>query len=145
MTYPPSTQPGFHRRRGGKETRQCANAQQCVCSRCPDPSLPSRSDAQVALQSHKHIVSKISRLHEKSYSSDHQEQNLHSCQKCARKQRATIVGDLPGEGRRWGKIRPAGTISREVMRRESWGRRSLRWIHSTSSPHLWQGFLGKKF
>jgi hypothetical protein len=34
-------------------------------------------------------------------------------------------GDLPCEGREWGKIRPAGTISREVMRAGQQSKRSL--------------------
>ena len=34
-------------------------------------------------------------------------------------------GDLPFEGRTWGKNRPAGTISREVMRTKSILRMSI--------------------
>ena len=59
---------------------------------------------------------KTSRLHEKSYPSDHEEQDLLLLPEMRAKATGDDVGDLPCEGRKWGKIRPAGTISREVMR-----------------------------
>jgi|SRR6266568_5742570 len=105
---PPSKQPGFLGRRRGKEARQHADEQRRVRSlRTPVTQiLPNWSDAQVALQSHKQMVSKTSQLHEKSYPSDHEEQDLPCCQKCARKQRATMVGTSHAREENGGKSDP---------------------------------------
>lgn len=56
--------------------------------------LPSPADQtrRWSLQLRKQTGSKTWRLHEKSYSSNHEEQDLPRCQKCGRKQRAMIVG-----------------------------------------------------
>ena len=133
--------------RGGKETRQRPNAQQCVHSlRTPVARiLPSPADQtrRQPFQSRKQTVSKISRLHEKSCSSDHEEQHLPCSQKCARKQRAMMVGDLPCEGRKWGKIRPAGTISREGMRvRKTFALVSRQSTYRTGATHFFAGLFG---
>ena len=46
-------------------------------------------------------VNWLVRLHEKSYPSDHKDQDLSRCQKCA-KATGDNGRDFPGEGRKWG-------------------------------------------
>ena len=109
----------FPSAKGGKETRQRANAPQCVRSlRAPVAQiLPSRSDAQVVLPvTQADGQPQKARLHEKSYPSNHEEQILSRLPKTQPKATGNDGGDFPCEGRKRGKIRPAGTISREVMR-----------------------------
>jgi hypothetical protein len=55
-------------------------------------SFPTGQSHRWSFQSHKLMGSKTSRLHEKSYPSDHEEQNLPRCQQYARKQLARMVG-----------------------------------------------------
>src|SRR5260221_1538920 len=81
-----------------------------ACARfvLPSPrSFPTCQTRRWSLQSHKQMVSKkTSRLHEKSYPSDHEEQDLPRCQKCARKQRATMVGTSHAREENGGKSDP---------------------------------------
>jgi hypothetical protein len=108
----------FPSARGGKETRQRANAPQCVHPlRAPVAQiLPSRSDALVVLP-----VTQADRQPQKRSASreivpvQRRRAILSCCQKSIRKQRGTMVGTSDARRKRW-KIRPAGTISREVMR-----------------------------
>jgi hypothetical protein len=69
-------------------------------------SFPTGQTRRWSLQSHKQMVSKTSQLHEKSYPSDHKEQDLPRCQKCARKQRATMVGTSHAREENGGKSDP---------------------------------------
>jgi hypothetical protein len=115
---PPSKQPDFHRRRGGKETRQRTNAPQCVRSlRAPVAQiLPSRSDALVVLPvTQADRQPQKGRLHEKSYPSNDEEQSFPVAKNAYESNMGRCLG-LPMRGEKRGEIRPAGTISREVMR-----------------------------
>src|SRR5260370_25147664 len=82
-----------------------------ACARfvLPSPrSFPTCQTRMWTLQSHKQMVSKTSRLHEKAYPTDHEEQDLPRCQKCARKQRATMVGSSPARIENGGYSEPPG-------------------------------------
>jgi len=116
----PFKQPGFRRRRGGKETRQRANAQQCVRSlRTPVAQiLPSLAD-----QTRRWPFSHTSRQIAKNTAASREIVPIRSRREgpsplpeMREKTTGNDGGGLPGEGRNWGKIRPAGTISREGMR-----------------------------
>src|SRR5262249_48680193 len=100
------------------EFRQRANAPQRVGPlRAPVAQiLPSRSDALVVLPvTQADRQPQISRLHEKSYPSNVQVQSFPVAKKAYAQLRGTMVGTSEGRRKR-GKIRLAGTISRDVMR-----------------------------
>jgi hypothetical protein len=72
---------------------QCAAVRARVVLLLPLYPFPSRSDVLVvppATQLDRRVA-KTSRLHEKSYPPDHEQQDLLRCQECARKQRTITV------------------------------------------------------
>ena len=117
---PPSKQPGFLPRRGGRATRECANVQRGVCSLrppvAPDPPQQFRRTESPSRHASKPPSPKKADF-TRNRTHPMMKINLLPLPKKHTKATGNTVRDLPCEERKGGKIRLVGTISRDVMRK----------------------------